>query len=124
MKTFVCIECPSGCTLTVEQKDGELSVAGNKCKKGAAFAKAEMTDPKRTICSTVKTVFPEAPVLPVRVSAEIPKAKIFDVMRAINGVTLDKRLKRGEAVIKDVLGLGVDIIVTSDIISERSYHNE
>ncbi len=118
MKTMVCIECPSGCTLNVDEKDGQLFVTGNKCKKGEKFAKTEMTDPRRTICSTVKTVFPEVPVLPVRVSGDIPKEKIFDVMREINRVVLVRRLGRGETVIPNVLDLGVDIIATSDILKQ------
>lgn len=116
MKDLVCIVCPRGCTLKIEEKDGEILVSGNFCKRGEAFAKNEMTNPMRTICSTVATSFPEAPVLPVRVSADIPKSRIFDVMNEINSVTVTKRLRRGDIVIKDVLGLGVDIIATSDLL--------
>ena len=74
--------------------------------------------PKRTSSSVVKTAFDAVPVLPVRVSAEIPKEKIFDVMNEINHVTVKKRLKRGDAVIKNVLSLGVDVIATSGVLSE------
>ena len=80
-----------------------------------------MTEPKRTICSTVKTVFADVPVLPVRVSADIPKDRIFDVMREINSVTLDKRISGGDAVIENVLGLGVDVISTSNVLNEHIY---
>ena len=116
-KKLVCIVCPRGCTLEISEKDGEYSVSGNFCKRGAEFAISEMTEPKRTICSTVRTVFPGVPVLPVRVSAEIPKNRIFDVMKEINSFVLEKHVSRGEAVIENVLGLGVDIIATSDICS-------
>ena len=67
MKQLVCIGCPRGCRLTIEEMDGEFIVSGNSCPRGKAFAVSEMTMPKRTICSTVKTSFPDAPVLPVRV---------------------------------------------------------
>ena len=119
MKTreLVCIVCPRGCTLKIDEENGEFAVSGNSCKRGKDFAISEMTEPKRTICSTVKTVFPDVPVLPVRVSAEIPKDRIFDVMKEINSFLLEKHVSRGEAVIKNVLGLGVDIIATSDICS-------
>jgi len=72
----------------------------------------------RTICSTVKTAFPENPVLPCRVSTDIPKEKIFDVMKEINGITVTERIGRGDIIIKDVLGLGADIIATSDLLKE------
>ncbi|MGI6745188.1 MAG: hypothetical protein BWY46_01898 [Firmicutes bacterium ADurb.Bin300] len=116
METIVCIECPNGCELEVEKVNGEITVRKNRCKRGVDFAKAELLNPKRTISSTVKTVFPNVPVLPVRVSAEIPKARIFDVMKEINNVCLDKRIGKGEIIIQDVLGLGADIIATSNIL--------
>lgn len=118
MKQLVCIGCPRGCRLTIDEKDGEYIVTGNTCPRGKEFAISEMTAPKRTICSTVKTAFSDAPVLPVRVSDDIPKEKIFDVMREINAVTLKERIGRGDAVIKDVLGLGVDVIATSDLLKQ------
>ncbi len=121
MKEFNCIGCPRGCLLRVEEENGEFTVSGNSCENGRKFAISEMTEPKRTICSTVKTVFADVPVLPVRVSADIPKDRIFDVMREINSVTLDKRISGGDAVIENVLDLGVDVISTSNILNEHIY---
>ena len=69
----------------------------------------------------VKTVFADAPVLPVRVSADIPKEMIFDVMGEINSVTLTERIGRGDIVIENVLGLGVDVISTSDLLKQNIY---
>ena len=46
--------------------------------------------------------------------------KIFDVMREINQVVITGPVSRGDAVILDVLGLGVDVIVTSNMLKERN----
>ena len=119
MKEFNCIVCPRGCLLHVEEENGEYIVSGNSCDRGRKCALSEMTQPMRTICSTVKTVFEDAPVLPVRVSSDIPKDRIFEVMAEINAVVLDKRVGRGDAVIENVLGLGVDVISTSDILKRN-----
>lgn len=116
MKSLVCIVCPNGCTLNVEGEGENLKVTGNRCKRGTDFAVSEMTNAVRTICSTVRTVFSDVPVLPVRVSREIPKNRIFDVMREIGRVRLDKRVGRNAVIIENVLGLGADIISTSDIL--------
>lgn len=116
MKQMTCIVCPNGCQLEVREENNEFVVTGNRCPRGEKFAITEMTAPMRTICTTVGTVFEDVPVVPVRVSGEIPKGKIFDVMNEINKVVLDKRLGTGEAVISDVLGLGVDVIITSDVL--------
>ena len=119
MSKLVCIVCPRGCTMEVTESGGEYTVTGNFCKRGRDFAIAEQTTPMRTICSTVATVVPEAPVLPVRVSSDIPKSRIFDVMKEINKTVVKQRLGRGDAVIENVLGLGVDVIATSDLIKEE-----
>lgn len=119
MKEFTCIVCPRGCSLAVEEISGKYTVTGNSCKRGKDFAVAEMTCPMRTICSTVYTVFPDAPVLPVRVSSDIPKSRIKDVMNEINGTLVEKRIGRGDTVIKNVCGLGVDVIATSDLLKDK-----
>ena len=116
MKEFNCIGCPRGCLLHVELVDGEYAVTGNTCPRGEKFAVSEMTDPRRTICSTVRTAFADAPVLPVRVSDDIPKNRIFDVMAEINKVMLTERIGRGDVIIENVLGLGVNVISTSNLL--------
>lgn len=118
-KTITCINCPRGCRMEVEKTEsGEIIVTGNSCRRGEQFGKQEMTMPMRTICSTVRTVFPEEPVLPCRVSAEIPKERIFDVMKEINRVTVKERIGRGDVIIPNVCGLGVDVIATSGALQE------
>ena len=121
IRELTCIGCPMGCPLIVTMEDGAVaSVTGNTCPRGREFAVSEMTAPRRTICSTVRTAFPDAPVLPVRVSADIPKDRIFDVMDALKTVTVTERIGRGDVVIPDVLGLGVDVIATSSLLRHRS----
>ena len=64
----------------------------------------------------MRTAFPETPVLPVRVSTDIPKEKIFDVMNEIDKVCVTMRVSRGDVLIRDVLGTGADVIATSDLL--------
>lgn len=122
MKQFNCIVCPRGCLLKVEQSPEGYVVSGNGCRRGQDFALTEMTAPMRTVCSVVKTAYPGVPVLPVRVSGEIPKERIFDVIREIHRVKLSKPVGRGEVIIADVLTLGVDVISTSDALMNVSAH--
>ena len=110
MKELTCIGCPRGCTLKIERDGDGWSVTGNTCPRGREFAVSEMTAPRS---------FPGAPVLPVRVSADIPKDRIFDVMDALKTVTVSERIGRGDVVIPDVLGLGVDVIATSSLLRHR-----
>ena len=119
MKEMICIVCPNGCRMEAEESDGRILVRGNRCKRGEEFVRSELTCPMRTVCSTVRTAFSEAPALPVRVSAPIPKDQIFPVMHAIHEVYLTRRVARGEAVIRDVLGLGVAVIATIGILIQE-----
>lgn len=116
MKELVCIVCPNGCKLKIKQERGEYIVEGNKCLRGIDFAIAELTHPVRTISSTVKTTYSQFPVLPVKVSKEIDKDSIFKVMQEINKVQVTTRVGQGDIIIKDVLGLGADVVCTSNIL--------
>ena len=115
---MLCIVCPNGCRLSVEGTAENFAVSGNQCKRGIDFARAEITNPTRTLTTTVRTSFPGVPVLPVRTAGEIPKCKIPEVMRLMGSVTVDKALDIGEAVIENIGGLGINIIATSNILKE------
>ena len=114
MTDLICIQCPRGCLLKAEQREGLVTVRGNGCKRGEAFAKEELVRPMRTVCSTVKTTLPGIPVLPVRTAGEVPKGRMLDVMREINRALVTVPAHTGDAVIRNVLGLGVDVIATAD----------
>ncbi|MHC1747133.1 MAG: DUF1667 domain-containing protein [Cellulosilyticaceae bacterium] len=112
MRELVCIVCPNGCTLKIDDTTSELNVTGAKCKKGVAFAKEELTCPKRSVTSTVATAFKAFPLLPVKTDGEIPKDKIRSVMQAINTVYVTEPVKLGEVIIENVLNTGVNIVST------------
>ena len=118
MKELVCITCPNSCRMMVEQKGGKWIGSGNRCPRGQKFAEDEMTCPKRTFSTTVRTAWKDVPVLPVRISQEIPKENIFDVMEVINRTTVRQSIGRDDVLIPNVLGLGADVIVTSDCLKE------
>ena len=117
MPKLICIVCPNGCELNIDENTHEVS--GNRCERGKRFAIDELTNPKRTICSSVRTIFDDVPVVPVRVNKDIPKDRIFDVMKEINKVVVDSRLGIGDVVIANVLNLGADVIITSNILKEN-----
>ena len=111
---LVCIVCPRSCRLTV--MDGKVS--GNGCKRGEAFAVSESTRPMRTVCTTVATAFASMPVLPVKTAGEIPRDKIGELMKAADAVLVTEKLKRGDVVLSDVVGTGVDLVATATLYSE------
>lgn len=114
-KNLTCVACPLGCSITVELDDAGniLSVTGNTCKRGDAYARTEMTNPTRSLTSTVKVSGGAHPVVPVKSAAPVPKFMLFDCMKEINQVTLQAPVKIGQVVIHNILGTGVDIVTTN-----------
>lgn len=114
-KDMTCVACPLGCQITVELEGNEvISVTGNTCKRGDAYARTEISNPVRSIHSTVKVANGEHPVVPCKTSGPIPKGAIFDVMKEINKVTVNAPVKIGDVFIADVCGTGVDIVATNN----------
>ncbi|MCL2762850.1 MAG: DUF1667 domain-containing protein [Treponema sp.] len=110
---LTCIVCPIGCRITIESQNDVYTFSGNRCPRGAEFAQVELTAPTRSLTTTVRTIFPEMPVLPVRTAGEVPKALIPAIMRELAKVVVSERIPIGEPVVRDVLGTGCDIITTS-----------
>ena len=112
MKDLICITCPRGCHLQV---DDNLNVTGNMCPKGAVYAKAELTHPVRMVTSSVTVISEVESRLPVKTKDPIPKELIFNVVEEIKKVKVNAPIKIGDVIIKDVLGSGVDIVATKNI---------
>lgn len=113
---MVCIVCPNGCRLNVENNNGEITVSGAKCKRGEAFAKTELTCPTRSVTSSVKTKVADYPVVSVRTDGEIPKDKIFELIAVLSKFTLDKKVPIGTILIKGVCGTDVNVVTTTDMV--------
>ena len=115
-RTFTCIVCQNGCEIEAEYEGTNvLSVTGNLCPKGKTYVTQELVDPRRTIASSVRVTGGTLPLASVRLTQPIPKDRIFDVMKVINGVELTAPVQIGQVVVRDVLGLGSDVIVTKNI---------
>jgi len=115
-RTFTCIICPNGCEVEAEYEGTEvLSVSGNLCPKGKAYVVQELTDPRRTIASSVRVEGGELPLTSVRLTRPIPKNRIFDAMREIRKIRLQAPVRIGDVAIAGLLGLDSDVIVTKNV---------
>lgn len=118
-KEMLCITCPTGCRLQAEKlPDGTINVTGNRCKRGIAFATAELTCPTRSLTTTVRTTLAGVPVLPVRTNGEIPKDSLGSAMEEIAACLLKEPLPIGGIVLRNISGSGVDLIATSNQLME------
>ena len=115
-RDLTCIGCPLGCALTVEMENNEVvSVTGNTCKRGDVYARKEVTHPTRIVTSTVRVENGEIAMVSCKTQNDIPKEKIFDIMKEINKVTVKAPVKIGDVLINDVAGTGVNVIATKDV---------
>ena len=113
-KDIVCIVCPNGCRIHCVQTLDGVNCTGQQCKRGEAYAFAELTHPMRTLTTSVRTVFPDSPVVSVKTEGEIEKDKLLEVSQALAHVRINTRLHAGEVVAKNICDTGVNIICTSD----------
>ena len=115
-RELICINCPLGCPLTVEMEGAEVvSVSGNTCPRGAAYAKKEVTNPTRIVTSTVMVEDGVSVMVSVKTKQDIPKDKIFDCVKALKGVKVKAPVHIGDVIVADVAGTGVDIVATKDV---------
>jgi len=113
---LICINCPMGCNLTVTKADdGSVSVTGNTCPRGEEYGIKEVTAPTRTVTSIVRVTDGEIPMVSVKTAADIPKEKIFDVMKSIRETKTVAPVKIGDIIIKNVAGTGVDVVATKNV---------
>lgn len=113
---MVCIVCPRGCRMKASRAcDGSISVVGNTCARGLEYARAEFSAPRRMITSTVAMENGPIKRLPVITSAAVPKERIFDVMAQLKTLRVKTPVTVNQVVLKDVLGLGVDILSAREI---------
>lgn len=112
---ITCINCPVGCRLTVELEDGKVvSVTGNTCPRGAAYARQECVDPLRMVTAVVPVAGSNAP-LSVKTKKPIPKKLIAACMRELADVELTAPITLGSVIIENVCDTGVDVIATKSV---------
>jgi len=113
IRELTCIECPTGCAMTVAVEDGRaVHVEGNGCRRGHDYAVAEVEHPQRLLTTTVPARGLSVRMVPVRTSRPIPRAARADAMREIRKVCVSDAVKVGDVVLHDLLGLGVDVVAT------------
>ncbi|MBO5076947.1 MAG: DUF1667 domain-containing protein [Clostridia bacterium] len=112
-RKIICIICPRSCEIDAEiAADGSVTVSGFGCQRGKRYAESECINPVRTVTSTV-CVEGHAP-LPVRTDKPVPKAKMFECMKAIAKVkALPPDLHMGDVILEDICGTGANLIAAA-----------
>ena len=111
-----CIVCPMSCAGEVEIADGQVvRMVGFTCERGKAYAKSEVTAPKRVLTTTVKLHGGALRLLPVVSKQPLPKEEIAACVRCLAATEVQAPVKDGDVIVHDIRGLGVDIVAARDV---------
>ncbi len=114
MTELICISCPKGCHLKVDEANG-FAVTGNACPRGEVYGKNELQHPVRVVTSTVRLTGAAAARLPVKTDKPLPKEKMFACMDALTRVTAAAPVAVGQVLVPNVCGTGVNIVSTKTV---------
>ena len=121
-RTFLCTLCPNGCQVEAEALDGQLlHCSGNHCARGEAYVRQELLAPMRTLSTTVAVRGGATPLCPVRITAPIPKARLFDAVREIHRHHFQAPVAAGQILVENLLGLGVDVIAIGSVSTGNAW---
>ena len=112
-KSFVCIVCPRGCQLHI---DDDGNVTGNFCPRGKKYALDEITCPKRTLTSSIRVDNRKDLLVSVKTDKAIPKDKIFEAMKIIDTLKVSAPCYIYQIIYKDFIEDGVNLIITKEIL--------
>ncbi|GHU77732.1 molybdopterin oxidoreductase [Spirochaetia bacterium] len=136
MRSLTCIVCPIGCALSVEEgekgDDGflALTITGNRCPRGAVYAREEIRAPKRVVTATCAIVEEADSItaggdagsvaahrgmyvprrVPVKTVEPCPKEKINALLADIYKTKVRLPVKAGDTVIADWQGSGINVV--------------
>jgi len=114
MRNLTCIVCPIGCSLNVEEdanSQDNLSVTGNRCPRGAVYAREEIRAPKRVVTATcrIKGEAGSAKRVPVKSASPCPREKIPALLNDIYKTTVSLPVKAGDVIAR---WNGIDVVAT------------
>jgi CxxC motif-containing protein len=119
---LICVVCPVGCALKLEENAAGFSVTGNRCPRGETYAIEEIRAPKRTVTATCKIdsqyldgEYMRIRRVPVKTSSPCPREKIPALLDDIYKIRISLPVKAGDVVIADWNGEGIDVVAARSI---------
>ena len=111
MTELVCIGCPKGCHLEVDEEN-DYKVTGNSCNVGAEYGRNELRNPVRILTTTVAIKGACHNRLPVKTSKPIPKGRLFEAMESLKNVEVNSPVECGQVIVSGFMNADVDVIAT------------
>ncbi len=109
---LVCTVCPNGCALfPTYDAEGKLEIKGASCKRGEAFGRDELTDPRRTLTTTLRVKNGARALVSVKTASQIKKGELMPLMRRLREVSADAPVQIGQTLFDD----GVSVVATTSV---------
>ncbi|MCW6037097.1 DUF1667 domain-containing protein [Spirulina subsalsa FACHB-351] len=113
---YLCIGCPMGCRLEVEEAEGTIvEIRGFSCKRGEQYAAQEHREPRRMVTTTVQVDNGIWARLPVKTREPIPKDRVVELCQTLRQVRVQAPVTLGDVILPNALGLGVDVVASRSI---------
>ena len=112
---LICITCPKGCMLEVTRDGDTIVKVDAGCKRGHHYAEAELSDPRRSIASTVRIEGALHALLPVYTEKPFPKPRIRELLDALKTISVAAPVQYGQVIVENVLDSGINIIASRDM---------
>ena len=125
-KKIVCVQCPLGCKMKVDLDESGCikAIFGNKCPRGAEYAKDEIKDPKRIVPTSIKVLYGECMLASVKTDKPIPKRLIPELMKLVRKIEVEAPVKSGYVVVRDLFGTGANLVVTRTVKRSANSYSE
>lgn len=112
---MICISCPKGCRMRVETDGSNITVSGNACNRGKAYARNEILNPVRMVTTVIQTRRAGHALLPIRTLSPVPKEKVAEILAELHRKKAKAPIRIGDVICRDVAGTKVDVIATKAI---------
>lgn len=113
VREITCIMCPLGCRIkAIVEGETILSIEGNACPNGKAYARQEIISPSRIVMSVVKCRNCSIPTVSVKTEKPAPKEFMEEIIQALRDVEVEPPVRVGDVIVENVLGLGINIVAT------------
>jgi len=123
-RKVTCIVCPLGCEASVTIKNGRvIKVENLECPRGEDYVLKEIEAPKRDFFTTVRVKGAGFPVCSVRATQPVPKEKLLDCSKELAKIVVDAPIRIGDVIVENLLGLGIDIIATRNLVQTEKKKN-
>ena len=115
-KEIICTVCPTGCTIKVTGDEKSItSIEGYTCPRGKTYAESEVTNPVRTLTSTVIVETKDGEkMLPVRTDKPIPRPALFEAMEIVRKIRVNAPVKTGDVLVENFIENGTKLIACKD----------